>query len=110
MSFLFKICLGLFIFTVATHIAKWVQLSKYIERLSTSDDDIKGKTLKLHKLLVIIYKCLFWISPLYIIIIYIVHRLASNNTTYTVALIIMIYVLIIEDYFFRKKVLSKLDQ
>ncbi len=107
MSLIFKTCLGVFIFAMATHVARWVQLPKYMDKLSTSGDHIKGKHLKLHRLLVTVYKLFFWISPLYIIVIYVVYSFARNDTIYVIGLVILVYTLVIEDYLFRRRVLRQ---
>jgi Trk-type K+ transport system membrane component len=110
MSLMFKICIGLFIFTIAPNVARWVQLSKYIDTISASEDNIKSKILKSHKLLITVYKWMFLISPIYIIIIYIIYTIDRKDTVNAIWIIVVIYLSIIQDYFFRKKVLSRLNQ
>ena len=110
MPLFFKIFLGLFSFTVVTSIIRRMQFAKYINKLSSCDDVKRSDLLGKYKVLIKLHKILFPLSPLYIIITYIIYKYCGSDGIYMIPMMTIVYLLISYDYFFRKKVLNKLDQ
>ena len=109
MPLMFKIMFGLSGFTVVTSIVRRMQLTQYINRLSSCDDGKKGEILGRYKAMIRLYKILFLLCPFYIIITYLICKYGGDGI-YMISTMIIVYVLILEDYFFRKKLLDKLDK
>ena len=103
----FKLYLGLSVFVVMVAIVRRLSLKKYIMTVSELDDAKKSEILKSHSRLISYYRSIFWLSPLFGILIYIFYVYSVKYRAYLIAAIAMMYLLVFEDYFFRKGIVNK---
>ena len=99
----FELCLGLFGFSILTLVLRRVRFTKY-------SDAEKRKIIESHKRVTKVYRVLFWMSPLFAAAIYIVYKLRVSEAGYLVAIAAMGCFLVLEDYFFIKQGLRRLDK
>ncbi len=110
MPILFKIGVVLFTYVAITGVIRRIHFPKYIHRLLMSNDDEKDKIVKLYKQILMIYRILFFVGLVYMIVAYLAHSFKGPYGNYVTWSILIVYILIFEDYLFRKKVLTKLGQ
>ncbi len=105
MPFYFKILLGLFVLSLVS--ASIRRLPKFRNRIISLSKEKREKLVHSWVRLNKFYKIFFILSPLYLFIIpYALYSYRPQEFIYETALMIMMYLLIFEDFLFRKAILK----
>lgn len=105
----FKCFLGLFGFVIITGTIRLVAKGKIIDSMKILSDEKRNKLLKSSSQLVKIYKYFIWAIPLNLIIIpYIFYRNIPKEFFHITVMMSIVYVVTIEDYFYRKSIVNSL--
>jgi hypothetical protein len=75
-----------------------------------ANDEERDKVIKLYKQVLMIYRIFFFVGFIYVIVAYLAYRFKGHYGIYVAWSILIVYIIISEDYLFRKKVLTKLGQ
>ena len=106
----FKLYLALSCFVLLAAIVRKLSINKYMESVSELDASRKANMLRAHSRVLSCYKFLFWLSPMFVIMLYIFYHYVVKHGFYLSIAIAIMYLLVFEDYVFRKRILRKLEQ
>jgi Trk-type K+ transport system membrane component len=110
MDFWFKVCIGCGVFALIMAPIRRRSYKKRRNLLLSSPREKKEKLLKIYFNLFKIYKLLFWLSPLYFLLLpYLLYYHAPEYFISITLLFSLMYLLTIEDYLFRRKVVKDLE-
>ena len=108
--FWFKIFIGLFAFCIVTGAIRFFTKNKLISTLRKSPDEKKNKLLRIYTMEIKVNKIFLMLAPLNLILVpYIFYLYRPQNFFHIVVMMCIIYILIVEDYLFRKSILSNLN-
>ena len=109
-SILFKIILTLFGFVVIYKIFLYFVMSKLVKQILTTTDDEKAKIKLSFSRVLSIYKILFWMTPLILILFPAsVYVYINDSFLYALGIAAMLYAVVLEDYFYRKAILRRIS-
>ena len=110
LSLMFKIILTFFVFIVIYKIFLYIVMSRLMKQIVSSTDEEKSKIIRSFSKPLPIYKILFWMAPINLIFIpVIIYFYARDSFVYFLGMLLMMYVVILEDYFYRKTILRSID-
>ena len=108
--FWFKIFLGLCGFTVVTVAIRFLTKNKLVATLQKVPDEKKNKLLRTYRLGIKVNKIFLMLVPLNLVIVpYIFYLYRPQNFFHIVVMMCIIYILVVEDYLFRKSILRNLN-
>jgi hypothetical protein len=87
------------------------RLPKFREKVITQSKDKRDKLINACTKIIKVYKILFIMSPLYLFIIpYLSYRYSSSQEfIYGTAMCILLYIVIIEDFMFKKSIIKEIQ-
>ena len=105
----FKVIQALFIFIVIYKIFLYFVMSKLIKRVVVAPDEEKAKAARSFSRVLPAHKILFWMAPLVLILVPILIYIYSPDgfIEITVSALLM-YIVVLEDYFYRKTILRRI--
>ena len=103
----FKLFLGFFGILIITGTIRYCRKGKIIQAVAKLSVEKKDALIKSYSTIVKIYKIFLWMFPLYLIVIpIIIYIYSHSNFIYFLIVMISIYVVILEDFIFRKSMIS----
>jgi len=107
MPFWFKIALGWFCFLLITGTIRRLSMSKIKNAVSALDDEKSSRLARSYSLVITGYRVFFWLTPLYLFLVPCwTYASGVKHWEYFTAMILMMYLIVLEDFFFRKSILS----
>jgi len=106
-TIIFIILVGLFGIGLILNILKHLLRKKLIEYILRSPEEKQQIYIRTDSRLISIYKILFWMAPVYLLLIPIVFYLfLPDQFLYAAIVITLMYVLIFEDFLYRRSILK----
>lgn len=105
----FKLFLGLFLWTMVTGTIRRLKRSKYVEIIKAAPAKSRNKIMKVSSKILLISKIFLFCAPLNLIALpYILYYQAADSFIYLTASMIIIYILMIDEYAYRRYLLREL--
>ena len=82
---------------------------KIVEAINKYSPEKKQRTIERHTTMTKIYKAVFWMSPLYLLVLYLMHKYAPAEFNKLLIMFIFIYIYVFADYFYRKSIIKQCD-
>jgi hypothetical protein len=107
----FKIALGFSCFFMITGTYRRISMNKIVSAVNMLPNGKKKNFVKSYRTISKTLKILFYMAPLNLIIIpYTFYKYDPNNFLYFLILECIVYIVIIDDYSFRRSVLKKIKE
>jgi len=107
---LFKTLVGLFAVSVFLSIYKHLSKRKLIERILQLPEEKRQIYIRSDSELILIYKMLLWNMPVILLAFVLTTYVFLPQFSYFTIVIVLGYIVILEDYFYRKSVLKAIDK
>jgi hypothetical protein len=109
--FWFKLFLGLSAITIISGIIKYLSLNKHVIIYRELPDEKRNRIIKSYRTVVTLYKIFLWAAPLQLIVIpYIFYIYIPEKLFHIIVMMPLIYLFVIEDFFFRRYMLRKIQE
>ena len=108
---IFKIIYGLSAFMIISGLMKYCTRNKIANLIQNYPEQRKEKIVRSYVNTLKVYKIMFWLSPVYLIIVpYIIYIYDQKDFTYLLIAMFFIYIYTLLDFFLRKSILSKIPK
>ena len=105
----FKIFLGWFGFLIITGTTRFLSKNKYIDSIKKMPDEKKEKLNKTYSFVLFILKFILWAIPINLFLVpYLIYKYSPDNFFHISVMMIIAYILVTEEFLFRRSVLSRL--
>jgi hypothetical protein len=107
----FKILLAWFLLAITLGLVKYFARDKYVHRNIQSSKEKRATIFKSNLMIIKLYKYFFWSSPLFLIVIpFLTYKYDRTEFFHITVLQILLYILIFQDFQFRKFLIKKLKE
>jgi hypothetical protein len=104
---IYKILVGLFVIILILDVAKYLFKRKYIEFVLRSPEEVRQRLMRSSSLVVSVYKMLFWLAPIILLMLPLAIYLFFPNWFWQVTVMaILFYMVLLEDFLYRRSFLK----